>query len=85
MAVLTDKQAAYLECMRRGHEENGVQVCTSPPYEVCKHCGTTFQREVVTHEALTPFGWKHDIEKAPGSVGYMVVIERKRPEGWERP
>lgn len=45
---------AYQICAVRGHEPSGLTLTSSPPWSVCRHCGTHYRYETRTIEANVP-------------------------------
>lgn len=49
-----DRYAEYLICQQRGHESSGMTLTSSPPWEVCRFCGTHYRHEVNLVEQNVP-------------------------------
>lgn len=50
----TERLEAYKICKIRNHEPSGMQLCSNPPWDICKHCGTGFRYETVLREYNVP-------------------------------
>lgn len=74
---LNERQKAYLEFKKRGHQPSGMVIDTLPPYDTCRYCGTTYRYEEVLHEAMTPFGWVSDLRDNPDSESAKIVLGGK--------
>lgn len=44
----------YLICKERGHQPSDITLLSIPPWNVCKHCGTKYRREMVLTEMDAP-------------------------------
>lgn len=51
-----NRREAYEICVERGHKESGVVLCSNPPWDVCKFCGTHFRFETRLVESNIPVG-----------------------------
>ena len=61
----------YYICKERdGHTPSGFRLTSNPPWDTCKHCGTAFRYETITHELQVPEGY---VEPERNS-GYLPIV-----------